>query len=314
LYFSSGSQLHAGLSYLDTFQLDSSYDNGLEDILNHPSVTIDLVFTAPGWFIGAYSDYCLENNGSSGGVLSIDVARLNVVKAGIALGIGSFSLGADVSASKKSYLNNKKIGIDGDLISIGAEFLQEIFFAEFNPTNEETMEVGFGLMMDAGIFTFGIYSDKVIDFITESGSGISIDVTRILQSLDFGISLSTEEYTGAGVLRLAHLLLAADLKNIGNNDNRTLNLGLEGSLLFSNRVSLAIQLGYNQPLPDLNSILSLDSNEDGVYSAGVSSDLLFMTFNAAVILPYQVLESVFDNSTGSVSGSVAGIISFNFSL
>jgi len=169
-------------------------------------------------------------------------------------------------------------------------------------------------MMDVGIFTFGIYSDKVIDFITESGSGISIDVSRILHSLDFGISLRTEEYTGAGNLRLAHLLVAADIKDIGDNINRILNLGLEGSLYFANRVSLALQLGYNQPLPDLNSVLSLGGNENGVYSVGVTSDLLFMTLNAAVILPYQVLESVFDNSTGNISGSVAGIISFSFSL
>jgi len=319
LYFSTDSQFHAGLSYLDTYQLNGSSINGLEDLLDNPSVAIDIVFTTPGWYLGAYSDYFLTKNEftkneSPQGVLSLDVARLNVVKAGIAFGIGSFSLGADIRATKTSSLNSRMIGVDGDLISIGAEFLQKIFFAEYGSGNKETMEAGLGMMMDVGIFTFGIYSDKVIDFITESGSGIPIDVSRILQSLDFGISLRTEEYTGAGNLRLAHLLVAADIKDIGDNINRILNLGLEGSLYFANRVSLALQLGYNQPLPDLNSVLSLGGNENGVYSVGVTSDLLFMTLNAAVILPYQVLESVFDNSTGNISGSVAGIISFSFSL
>lgn len=314
LYFSTASQLHAGFSYLDTYKLNGSSINGLEDLLNHPSITIDLVFTSPGWYLGAYSDYCLETNGLSNGLLSIDVARLNVVKGGLAFGIGSFSLGVDVSATKTSYLNSRMIGIDGDVISIGAEFLQKIFFTEYGSRNEETLEVGLGMMMDAGIFTFGVYSDKVIDFITDSGSGISLDVSRILQSLDLGISLRTEEYTGAGNLRLAHFLIAADLKDIGDNSNRTLNLGLEGSLFFANRVSIAVQVGYNQPLPDVNSVLSLGGNENGMYSVGVTSDLLFMTLNAAVVLPYQVLESIFDNSSGNMSGEVAGVLSFNFSL
>jgi hypothetical protein len=314
LYFSTTSQLHAGLSYVDTFELNGPSINGLEDLLDHPSVTIDIVFTTPGWYLGAYSDYCLENNDYPDGILSIDVARLNVVKAGMAFGIGSFSLGADIRASKTSYLNNRMIGVDDDLVSIGAEFLQKIFFAEYGASKKETMELGLGMMIDAGIFTFGIYSDKVIDFITESGSGFSIDVSRILQSLDFGISLSTEEYTGAGNLRLAHLLVAADIKDIGDSTSRTLNLGLEGSLYFANRVSLALQLGYNQPFSDVNSILSLGGNENGMYSIGVTSDLLFMTLNAAIVLPYKVLESVFDNSVDSISGSVAGAISFSFSL
>jgi len=314
LYFSNTAQFHAGLSYLDTYKLNDSSINGLEDFLYHPSITIDLVFTSPGWYLGAYSDYLFTKEESPQGVLSRDVERLNVVKAGIAFGIGSFSLGVDLSASKTSHLYNKIIGSDGDLISIGAEFLQEMFLEEYKPTNKETLEMGFGMMMDSGLFTFGIYSDKVIDFITDGDSGISIDLVRILQNLDFGISLRTEEYTGAGTLRLAHLLIAADLKSIGDTSNRTLNLGLEGSLLFANSMSLALQLGYNQLLPDFNAVLSLGGNENGVYSVGVTSDLLFMTLNAAVILPYNVLESLFDNATGSISGSVAGIVSFSFSL
>ncbi len=314
LYFSPVSQLHAGLSYLDTYQLNSTYENGLADSIDHPSVTVDLVFTSPGWYLGVYSDYCMKKNSFYDGIISIDVARQNVIKAGLAFGIGSFSLGIDMSASKKSYLNSRMISIDGDVISIGAEILQNIFFAEFNPTTDETMVAGFGMMMDIGMFTFGIYSDKVIDFITESGAGISFDVSRILETLDFGMSLRTEEYTGTGKLRLAHLLISGELKNFGDYTNRTLNLGVEGSLFFANRVSLALQLGYNQPLPDLNSVLSLGGNEDGVYSVGVTSDLLFMTLNAAVILPYQVMESVFDNPAGIVSGSVAGMVSFSFTL
>ena len=314
LYFSTTSQFHAGLSYVDTFKLNGSSINGLEDFLYHPSITIDLVFTSPGWYLGAYSDYLFTKEESPQGVLSRDVERLNVVKAGIAFGIGSFSLGVDVSASKTSHLYNKIIGSDGDLISIGAEFLQEIFLEEYKPTNKETLEMGFGMMMDSGLFTFGIYSDKVIDFITDGDSGISIDLVRILQNLDFGISLRTEEYTGSGNLRRAHLLVAADIKDIGDSISRTLNMGLEGSLYFANRVSLALQLGYNQPFPDVNSILSLGGNENGMYSIGVTSDLLFMTLNAAIVLPYEVLESVFDNSVDSISGSVAGAVSFSFSL
>jgi hypothetical protein len=176
LYFSTTSQLHAGLSYVDTFELNGPSINGLEDLLDHPSVTIDIVFTTPGWYLGAYSDYCLENNDYPDGILSIDVARLNVVKAGMAFGIGSFSLGADIRASKTSYLNNRMIGVDDDLVSIGAEFLQKIFFAEYGASKKETMELGLGMMIDAGIFTFGIYSDKVIELMYQEFCKVLISV------------------------------------------------------------------------------------------------------------------------------------------
>ncbi|MCK5157386.1 MAG: hypothetical protein KAQ69_13240 [Spirochaetales bacterium] len=314
LYFTSTARLHTGLNYLDTFQLENTYNNGLGDFLHQPSITFDLTFTAPGWFIGAYSDYCLENKGAESGILTLDVTRLNVMKAGIALGIGSLSIGADVSASKKSKKNGLKIDIGSDVISIGAELLQEIFFAELDPNNDETLEVGLGMMLDVGIFTLGVYSDKVVDFMPDSGSGTSINLGVILQNLDFGISMSTDGNTGAGRFQFAHLLLAADLKNIGDDTSRTLNLGLEGSLMFTNRLSLAVQLGYNQPAPDLNSILSLTGYENGVYSIGVSSDLLFMTVNAAVVLPYQTLTSLFSNTGGIMEGAVVGVMSFGIFL
>ena len=316
LYFSTGTQLRTGLNYLDTFQLNGSYDNGLSDFLNHPSVTIDLVYTTPEWYIGAYSDYCLTKSGfgDGDGVFSFNAARLNAVKAGIALGVGSFSLGADIIASKTSYLNNRKIRLDDDPVSVGSDFLQKIFLAEFNPTDEEAMKAGIGIMMNTGIFTIGAYSDKVLDFITERSSGVSFDVARIMQSLDLGISLNTNDSMGTGILRFVHILLAADLKDIGDDNRRMLNLGMEGSFLFSNRMSLDFRLGYNQPLPDLNSVLSLGGNENGVYSVGVGSDLLFMRLNAAVILPCQVVESLFNNSADTFPESVAGVVSFSLSL
>ncbi len=317
LFFLPEARLHVGIDYLDSFPLDVDFGDGLVSFIQDPSVSYNIHYTANGWSFGVFSDYCIDNRGPIGDDLMVDVERTNGMEVGFSFGIGPLAVGADLRAAKKSALYQRRIQDSGDLVMIATDLLQEIFLAEYIPQGEESFEMGLGLMMDYGSFALGAYSEKFVDFFDDTASGVSIDPERILAGLDVGISLSTDPFTGFGNLRLVRLLAALDVHNLGDAGNRTVNAGMEGSLMLTNRLSLSVQLGYYKALPDFEDVLSILEIEDGFFTAGVSADLIFMTVNTALVVPGNVLTAVFDNalSTFAAAGDrVSGKVSLGFFL
>jgi hypothetical protein len=317
LFLQPEARLHVGIDYLDSFPLDVDFGDGLVSFIQHPSISYNIHYTGNGWSFGIFSDYCLDNKGPIGGDLQVDVERTNGMEVGFSFGIGPVAIGADFRAAKKSALYQRRIENSGDIVTIATDLLQEVFLAEYNPQGEESFEMGLGLMIDYGSLTIGAYSENFVDFFDDSANGVSIDPERILSGLDVGISLSTDPFTGFGRLRLVRLLTALDVHNLGDSSNRTVNAGLEGSLMLTGRLSLSVQLGYYTALPDFEDVLSILEIEEGFFTAGVSADLIFMTVNTALVVPGRLLTAVFDDTLSTVAAAgerVSGKVSLGFFL
>ena len=299
LYYATEPKLQLDLQYMDTLFLDSSFSGDLEDFLYAPSVGYDLHYISSGWAVGAYSNYVLENAGMFGEDLLLNISRRNTVEFGFAFGLGTFALGGDLHIAKQSYLNGRRIPINTDPFSIATTLLQEVFLAEFKPSADEIFELGLGGMMSIGDVTFGVYSEKVVDFITESGSGISFDLRKLIAALDVGLSIEGGSRIGSETFQWFRYLLAADLHNIGDDGSRELRVGMEGALSLTDRVAGNLELGYIHPLPDLNAILSFSGGEGSIYTLGIGADLLFMNIHAALMIPNETVAYLFSEPGSS---------------
>ncbi len=293
LYYATEPNLMLDLQYMDTLFLDSSFSGKLEDFLFAPSVGYDLHYISRGWAVGAYSNYMLENAGMFGEDLLLNISRMNTVEFGFAFGLGTLALGGDLHIAKQSYLNGRRIPINTDPLSIATSLVQEVFLAEFKPSADEIFELGIGGMMNIGDVTFGIYSDNVVDFITESGTGISFDLRDLIAALDVGMSIEGGSRTGSETFQWFRYLLAVDLHNIGDDGSRELRIGMEGALSLTDRIAGSLELGYIYPLPDLNTILSFSGGEGSIYTLGIGADLLFMNLHAALMIPNETVAYMF---------------------
>lgn len=314
LYFSSGTRFLLDFEYLDTYDPDADLFTGIDAFITQPLISYELNYLGNGWSIGVYSDYAVTNRGVSGNELSIDISKDNVAEFDFAFGVGAFSVGADIRALKSSSVGNRKIGMGGTMLDIGLELLQDVFLDEISSGVEEKLEMGAGFMAQFGNITVGFYSDKVIDYTSGSGSSLAFDVSSIMKNGDFGLAYSSAPYAGIGSLNLASFFVSAELKNIADEQNRSLHFGMSGSLLLTEKISFALAAGYYRMVPDVSEILSLGGDHDGYVTAGVSANLLFMSISGALILPEAAAASLLGSSAAGSDRHAAGKISFGFFL
>lgn len=182
---------------------------------------------------------------------------------------------------------------------LGIEILTGDLFREYGDT-VDSLTIGLGTMMDTGSFTIGAYINDLTDVLTDGNRAFKLSSNTAMQNswkaLNIGVAYESNRRKQDYSEDLINLLLAADIHNIGDIDNRSLHMGAEFGLSLGEIITADLRAGYTQDLE-----LSLDEIMDqgifdidkGVFSFGMGAKALITQLDMAVTIPAAFIETVF---------------------
>lgn len=170
------------------------------------------------------------------------------------------------------------------------EILTNDAIAEEVMTNH--FEVGVGGMYTIGSLTVGAYVDSILGFILDENGELSNDYESMLseafRTANVGVAFDPGQKKRYGREPFLNLLLMGDLKNIGDDEQRHLNVGAEVGIHLGSLIQGDIRAGYKQylrgPLEDIFSS-NVIRVEEGELSFGAGVRALFFELNMAATIP-----------------------------
>lgn len=283
LAFSSTKDFSLQVEYQDMISPDL-FTGDMEwfELLGQPNLRLEALYESPGWVVSIFSDYAAEFSHDQNDILSLDVMKDNVIEIGFGLGFGDLALGVDVRASKRSFHTNSHIAINQQTMFAISDILQEVLFADYISSPQECFDLGLGVLYDTEIVSFGLYSEYFLDLMGIAEDGIVFDEEEVLATTSVGVAFHTRDYDSAGNYIPYTLLVTADLHRIGDDEARSLSLGLEGGFRLSESDHLSLRFGYSEFMKDWDLFNKGFSWDQGVYAVGATVSIASLRFDAVM--------------------------------
>ncbi len=182
---------------------------------------------------------------------------------------------------------------------LGIEMLNGDLFREYGDT-ANSLTVGLGAMMDTGSFTIGAYIDDLTDVFADDNGDLQLFSDTTLQNswetLNIGVAYESNKRKKDYSEDFINLLLAADIHNIGDIDNRSLHMGAEFGLSLGEIITADLRAGYTQDLTvSFDEIMDqgIFDIDKGVFSFGMGAKALITQLDLAVTIPAAFIETAF---------------------
>lgn len=187
-------------------------------------------------------------------------------------------------------------GIDEDIMDALSDNGQE----------EYTLEMGVGGMVTLGSLSLGTYVDNFLNIVVDDSGELAEDnvLDKAWETANVGIAFEPSNRKGSQRRSLINFLAAADLNNIGDNENRVLSLGSEMGLHLGEGevITMDGRVGYKQYLPgELDEIEEIININQGEITMGMGFKALFFKFDAGVSFPAVMVKHAMEfteNETG----------------
>ncbi len=238
-----------------------------------------------------------------------EIAKRSGLIAGMGFGFGRLSLGANLKYFRESrtrfglptdsYIDFEQYVNSFGLSPSVQESLIEIFIDDaiaVDATLEDHIEMGVGGMYVLGGLTVGAYVDSILGIVVDEQGGLKNDFRAMLEAAartaNIGISFDPSMQKVTGREPFFNLLISADLKNIGDDYQRFLNLGTEVGIHIGELAQVDLRAGYKQYLtgPIMHimnqDIIALDRGEVS-FGAGVKA--LFAQVDVAATVPARLI-------------------------
>ncbi|MBL7006206.1 MAG: hypothetical protein ISR78_03890 [Spirochaetia bacterium] len=242
-----------------------------------------------------------------------EISKKSGIIAGMGFGLGPLSLGANLKLYKEV---RTLFGLPSDKYSDFENYvsslipdtpLQEALIniliddaIAVSLDTENHIEMGFGAMYTLGRLTVGAYVDSILGMILDDAGELKdFDFESIIgqaaKTANIGVSFDPSMRKMYGREPFLNLLVSADLKNIGDDEKRFMNIGAEAGLHIGELAQVDFRAGYKQyltgPLEDIFSsdIIAL---EQGELSAGVGVKALFVNVAVAAAVPAILVRDV----------------------
>ena len=265
------------------------YGDYLQDgnAYHEPRVKPQFYVASPGWGVSVASEYYL--NKSEDYPDTFRVEKVNTVDLGFGLNLGMFSFGTAIHASKVEQRDNVNLSSpsEGDFL---LDFFTQVFFETYDPTPDpakgESVLLRAGLLFDSGIISIGVHHENIFDIMAWTNDGTLPTLEGLADDLHVGISLRNPRLNRYGSRNLLRFRGAMDVKHVGSNDLRELQLGVETGVHITDSDRFVLRAGYSQPLENLNDLIfgALEPSAAQV-SFGVGLDMLFLSLQGAVTAP-----------------------------
>jgi hypothetical protein len=275
-------------AYMEFYDIYTLYNDF--SIINSIRGTGSYGYIAQNWGVAQTENIILVPMiGTFAGVdtsLDLYAVKLSGYHSGLGINLGGVALGG-----RFSYVEQKAYGFFHtleDYQSGSAMSLSELMGINIATEDNNYFVLSLGAMIDSGPLTLGATIDDALIFSANSDECI----LNTLEKLNIGASFNPLKD-----LEFLNFIAAMDIRNLGSDESRTLNLGLEAELdIFI--ADTTLRLGYIQPIPgDLSEVFYDIDPRDGLLTAGAGLRLFFATMNLYIEGPGR---SLFDYSSSAI--------------
>lgn len=253
----------------------------------------------------AYPDFGTFSGTST--TTAYDVYRSLGAIAGIGLNFGPLAIGGNFKYVMSSSYST---GLDLSSFADGgpdSAFFQDLLNPSSNVTDAGTsMSVGLGAIVTLGTLNAAIYNDNIMPFLDKDRFSTDFNsdyVKAFLSTMSAGVSWMPSDNKFSKHKSPLDLILAVDLKNFGDAENRVLCAGAEFGLNAGDFLVGLVRAGYTQSLP--GTLAEMASNYDpdlGFVSLGMTGRFWFAKFDAGIQVPTGVLKE-FSYLNGSMTAA-----------
>ena len=264
----------------------------------------NIAYATENWGIGTIAEMEIAPSVDAELDYSFDITKKSGVIGAIGMNLGPVSLGVNAKYYPQTLTHfglpsTSLTAFEPYVDSLMPDMVLEQAVLEIllnDAIAEEVMtnhfEVGVGGMYTIGSLTVGAYVDSILGFILDESGELSDDYESMLaeafRTANIGIAFDPSQKKRYGREPFLHLLVMGDLKNIGDDDNRHLNIGAEFGIHLGSLIQGDIRAGYKQYLRGpLDELFSSDviRIEEGELSFGAGMKALFFEMNMAVTIP-----------------------------
>gem|GEM_PF-6317514 len=277
--------------------------------LYEPSVMPQFFFIAPGWGANISSSFHLESREEEN---TYDIVKVNEVDLGFGFGLGMFSAGVSLHASKVSKADQVALS-SSDSNDFVMDFFQQVLLNDGyetsgEPEEAESVLVRAGMLFDTGIFSFGAFHGSIFDVMAWSDNQDLPETAELVDDLNLGFALRNPRLNRYGERNLLRFRGAVDLNHVGSDEKRMLRVGTELGLHITDENRIVLRAGYKEQMPKLTDVLfGAVTPAKGTFSFGAGMDLLFLSLQGYGEVPGSVLTGS-DEEVSPRFGFSAGIV------
>lgn len=169
------------------------------------------------------------------------------------------------------------------------DYFRETIFERYRGGSSygQLFSTGFGLLLTYRWISIGIMSDSLFTF-DSSSNELSLDLRNLYTGLTVGLALSSPVYNRDNELNRIVFNFAFDLANLGDTEERSINMGLEGKVQFLSNVWIALRGGYLEKMSGEGSPFAFDGL--GIVTMGLGGQ--FWKVHLDLVLLYSLKEEL----------------------
>ncbi|HHU89338.1 MAG: hypothetical protein ACOXZ2_07990 [Sphaerochaetaceae bacterium] len=249
-------------------KVGSSADvNDFAPFLQNPSTTLGMLLSNRYIALSIALSNVLENRSLQGDALYFEGYNDSRIQLTLSYGWPIFSFGLFVRGGNRS--ERGVVLREGHTLT---DYFRETIFERYRggSADGQLFSAGFGLLLTYRWISIGIMSDSLFSY-DSSSNELSLDLLNLYSGLTLGLALSSPIYNRDNELNRVVFNFAFDLTNLGDNEERSINMGLEGKVQFLSNVWLALRGGYLENMGGEGSPFAFDGQ--GVVTMGLGGQL-----------------------------------------
>ena len=152
------------------------------------------------------------------------------------------------------------------------DYFRETMFERYRggTSDAQLFSTGVGVLLTYQWIAIGIMSDSLFSYDATSNE-LTLDLRDLYTGLTVGIAFSSPIYNRNNELNRIVFNLAFDLTNLGDSAERSINIGIEGKILFLSTVWLALRGGYVEKRESDSPLFAIDGT--GTITFGLGSQI-----------------------------------------
>lgn len=291
LYFQSENQFLL-FSDFGTSVVPSDFTDGaLLPFFQNPTNRLQAIFSNRYLAFSLGLGYSLEDRteDTSEGTVKFKGLNSSELQLNISYGSEMVSLGFFARGGSTMERSSIVLGVDSAFI----DYIQGTFLEKYVPiADQQFFTTGAGLLLRYKWISMGVVTDSlfVMDY---SSNEMMLEAGALLDTLSFGIALSTPTYGFYDELNLFVFTTCFDVANLGDDDNREIRMGMELCLQLLPEYKISLRYGYHESRSSISRIFSLDGS-DGMTSFGVDVLLDRLCAQVTAQIPLSMYDGILE--------------------
>ncbi|MFA6645983.1 MAG: hypothetical protein WCS59_02590 [Sphaerochaetaceae bacterium] len=247
--------------------------------VQHPSTTLEMLFSNRYIALAIGLASVLEERTLSGSELEFIAYNDSRIQLTLAYGWPSISVGFYARGGNRF---ERDVTIrEGHAIR---DYITRTHLERYNRTSADgqIFTTGLGLLLSYQWVSIGLVTNSLFNF-DYTTNELVLDIVDLFNSSTVGLAFSSPIYNENNELNRVVINSAIDLTDLGDTNNRSVRLGLEGKVQFLSNFWVALRAGYREKRPLDVSLFNLHGT--GAITFGIGGQIRKVVLDISASIP-----------------------------